>query len=81
MSVEPFPITRCLHHIEMMRAHLDVEPTAGCRRALLRQFVEQHRKFLADSGVESRLIDREVHYLRAALSPAPTAPSGMRLAA
>lgn len=77
-NVKPFPITRCLHHIDMMRCCIEAEPTPNCRKALLRQYIEEHRKFLAGAGVEPHLIERELRDLRQALNPAPTG-GGVRL--
>ena len=81
MSVTPFPIKRCLSHIDAMRCYIEAEPTAGRRKALLRQFIEQHRAFLASVGVEPGLIAREVHDLTNAVSPSPSSHGGMRMAA
>ena len=80
MSVEPFPIRRCLHHVDMMRCYIDAQP-ASKRKAFTRQLIEQHRKFLADAGVEPALIAREIRDLECAVCPQPSPGGGLRLAA
>jgi hypothetical protein len=80
MSVEPFPIRRCLHHLDMVRCHVAAQP-ANRRKAYLRQIIEQHRKFLTDVGVEPGLIAREIRDLEMAVSPSPSPSGGLKLAA
>jgi hypothetical protein len=62
VSVEPFPIKRCLHYLEMVRANIEAQP-ASKRRAFLWKIVEQHRQFLKSIGVDPDLIKREVRDL------------------
>lgn len=79
-SVEPFPVRRCLHYVDMIRCHIQAQP-ASKRKAYARQIIEQHRKFLADAGVTPALIAREIRDLECAVLPQPTPTGGMRLAA
>jgi hypothetical protein len=80
MSVEPFPVARCLHFIDMVRCHVAAQP-ANKRKAYTRQVIEQHRAFLTGAGIEPGLIKRECRNLELAVSTPPTPNGGLRLAA
>ena len=78
--VEPFPVSRCLHYIDMVRCYVTAQP-ANKRKAYLRQVIEKHRAFLANAGVNPGLIDRELGDLERAVCPQPSPGGGLRLAA
>lgn len=74
MNVEPFPVRKCLHYLDMVRCSLQAQP-ARKRKAHLRQIIEQHRHFLLAAGVAHPLIERELRDLELAVSKPPS-PSG-----
>jgi hypothetical protein len=80
MSVEPFPVRRCRHYLDMARCSIAAQP-ANKRKSFTRQIIEQHRQFLANAGVEPGLIQRECADLERAVSPPPTPNGGLRMAA
>jgi hypothetical protein len=80
MSVEPFPVRRCLHYVDMVRCHVAAQP-ANKRKEYLKQVIGQHRAFLASAGVEQGLIDRECRELERLTSPTGTPSGGIRMAA
>jgi hypothetical protein len=79
-TVEPFPVIRCRHFLDMVRCHVASQPAAK-RKAYLRQLIEQHRQFLASVGVAPGLVDRECRDLERAVSAPPNPQGGLRLAA
>ena len=80
MSVEPFPVRRCRHYLDMVRCNIEAQP-ANKRKAFTRQIIEQHRQFLANAGVEPGLIERECRDLERAVSTPPMPHGGLRMVA
>jgi hypothetical protein len=80
-NVEPFPVRRCRHYLDMMRTQIEAQPSTAKKRTMLWKIVEQHRAFLASAGVAKELIDREVRDLVQAISTPLTPDSGLRMAA
>lgn len=78
-NVEPFPVRRCRHYLDVASCYVKAEPTPEARKARAQKIIDDHKRYLTDCGVEPWKVERELRDLRAALSPPPQPGTGQRL--
>lgn len=74
-NVQPFPIRRCLHYVDMMQCHVRAQKPKD-REAYARAIIEDYRQQMEGAGVDAGLVAQQVREFESLLIPQKPRPSG-----